>query len=124
MAIQAVNERSRLHLDVVQPCLEAAGISEGIEYSASAVENVLGVRLHLHLKGLTDVAIEQVDQSIVSGQSLIARFYDAMKKRYPKQTIIYIDPNQSYDPCAVADTSAQVSNAEVSDSASGSEHRI
>ena len=93
-AVQAINERSRLHLDEVQPRLEPAGIREGGQYSESDCLKALGEPLYLTLKRATDAAIDHVDQSIVSCESLVARLYDAMKKRYPKQTIIRLDPNR------------------------------
>lgn len=93
-AVQAINERSRLHLAAVQPRLDAAGIREGGEYSHSHYVEALGELLDSSLRRATDAAIKHVDQSIVSCQSLVARLYQAMKKRYPKRTLIRLDPDQ------------------------------
>jgi hypothetical protein len=91
VAMQALNERSRIHIDEMQPRLVAAGMREEVEYLDSQWIEVLGEPLYLELKRITDAAIEQVDLSVDSCQVLLKRFYEAMKKRFPKYKIIRDD---------------------------------
>src|SRR5947207_13621495 len=78
-AVQAMNERPRLHLEVVQPRLAAAGIVEGGEYSRKQLVTVLGDDLLLRIERATDVAIEHVDATVKPSTELIAAMYRAMK---------------------------------------------
>ena len=87
-AVQVLNERSLLHRERVQPLLDPAGIREGGRYSDSDFVRALGEPLCLTLKRVTDAAIDNVDQSVSSCEALSARFYEAMKKRFPKHVII------------------------------------
>ena len=48
--VQAMNERSRLHLEVVQPKLAAAGIAEGVDYLPSQIIGALGDTVVVHMK--------------------------------------------------------------------------
>lgn len=47
----------------------------------------------LRLPRATDAAIEQVDLTAASAADLVTRFREAMKARYPKERIIYMEPN-------------------------------
>ena len=87
-AVQVLNERSLLHREKVQPLLDPAGICEGGMYKDSDFVRALGEPLCLTLKRVTDTAIENVDRSVSSCEALSARFYEAMKKRFPKHVII------------------------------------
>ena len=90
MTMQSINERSRIHIDKVQPCLAVAGIREGTTYSTS-LEQLLGEPLYKSIVRATDDAVKSVDESSVSCESLIRRLYSAMKKRYPKYSIVHLD---------------------------------
>ena len=91
LAMQAINERSRIHIDKIQPRLVAAGMREKFEYLDSEWIEAMGEPLYLELKRMTDAAIEQVDLSVDSCQDLLIRFYNAMTKHFPKHTIIRDD---------------------------------
>ena len=41
-ALQVFNERSRLHLEVLQPKMKARGMLEGTTYTSDTIRNVLG----------------------------------------------------------------------------------
>jgi hypothetical protein len=90
VAMQALNERSRIHIDEMQPRI-VAGIREEVEYLDSQWIEALGEPLYLKLKRMTDESIEQVDLSVDSCQVLVMRFHNVMKKRFPKHTIIQAD---------------------------------
>jgi hypothetical protein len=101
-ALQIMNERSRLHLEVLQPRLATAGIREGEDYSREAVVDAVGNELVVRLERATADAIEHVDKTIESCPVLIAEFYRAMKLRFPKHVVIRLAPegpsNQPLQP--------------------------
>lgn len=91
-ALKAINERSRIHLNEVQPILSKAGVREGNAYKSSVIVEALGESLHLSLHRATNDMIEHVDLSIDSSESLQERIYSAMKQRFRKHSIIYSQP--------------------------------
>lgn len=92
-----MNERPRLHLDVVQPKLAAAGIVEGGEYSRNQLVAALGEDLVLRIERATDVAIEHVDATVKSCTELVAAAYLAMKMRFPNQQFVRLAPGVPSD---------------------------
>ena len=93
-ALQAVDERSRFHLDVVQPRLAAAGIRERVDYLPGDVKSALGEDVLLRLQRATGEAILHVDRTIESTSSLVATLHRAMKARYPRQQFIRLGENK------------------------------
>jgi len=92
-AVQTMNERSRLHLEVLQPTMAAAGIREGADYSRAAVAQAIGEELVLRLERATSDAIELVDKTAASCPAFVAEFYQAMKVRFPGHVIIRLAPD-------------------------------
>ena len=92
--LQAINERSRFHLEVLQPRMEAAGIVEGTEYTEDQIRNALGNNLVLLMQRATDDAIQRVDKTVESNSVLTDKVYVAMKRRFPKHTIIRLAPKE------------------------------
>ena len=93
-AVMAMNERSRFHLEVLQPRLAAAGIKEGIEYSRNRMIEALGEDLVVRLERATDDAIEHVDRTVESCPALVATFHKAMKARFPNHVVIRLVPEE------------------------------
>lgn len=87
-ALNAVNERSRLHREEIQPSLERAGIIEGGDYSLAQIENALGNRLYITIQHATDEAINHVDSTIVSLKQIADKLRASLKKIYPDEIII------------------------------------
>jgi hypothetical protein len=87
-ALSAINERSRLHIEEVQPLLERAGIVEGGDYSLARIEEVLGNRLYITIQQATEQAINHVDNAVVSLQQVADKLRASLKKVYPDETII------------------------------------
>lgn len=87
-AISSMQERSRLHLEVLQPKLGAAGIEEKVQYSPEHIRNVIGESLALHLERATNEAIEYVEETIDSNLEFQERFHAAMKKLFPGSKIV------------------------------------
>jgi hypothetical protein len=92
-AVHALNERSRLHLEIAQPRLAAAKIGEGTTYGSDEIEAALGREFFLHLTRATDDTISLIDRTRQSSEQLVGKFHSAMKRRYPKFSIIRTAPN-------------------------------
>lgn len=92
-AIQAVNERSRAHINELQPRLAQMGIKEGTSWTIDALTERLGEELVLRLQRATDASVEQVDLTVESCAALIAGFHQATKARFPNETFIRMAPD-------------------------------
>ena len=93
-ALQALNERSRVHIEVLQPRMVAAGIVEDAKYTADEIHKALGKPFILLMKHATDDAIQHVDKTVESNFALASKFNQAMKRRFPKHTIIRLAPKE------------------------------
>lgn len=93
-ALQAMNERSRLHLEILQPRMAAGGIMEGVDYSFGKAVEVLGHPFVLHMQRATDQAIKLVDDAVDSNLTFAKRFHREMKALFPepKHKIILFEP--------------------------------
>lgn len=96
-AIQAVNERSRAHINELQPRLTEADVKEGTTWTIDSLTERLGEGLVLRLQRATDAAIKEVDLTVESCAALVDRFYRAMKARFPGETIIRMAPESASD---------------------------
>lgn len=93
--IEGVNERSKLHLEVIQPLLVSAGIREGGEYPLGAMEKALGPQFGPHLKRSTEDAINHIDSCYRSLLEFGNHFADEMKKSYPKKSFIKFESKEA-----------------------------
>ncbi|HBR20983.1 MAG TPA: hypothetical protein DD713_00195 [Nitrospiraceae bacterium] len=87
-ALNAINERSRLHRDEIQPLLERARIVEGGDYSLAEIEKALGNRLYITIQQATEQAINHVDNTVVSLTQVADKLRNSLKKTYPDEIII------------------------------------
>lgn len=87
-ALDAINERSRLHRQEIQPLLERAGVVQGGNYSFAQIENVLGNRLYITIQDATEQVIDHVDSTIISLKQIADKLTASLKKQYPNTTII------------------------------------
>ncbi|WP_154650032.1 hypothetical protein [Methylophilus methylotrophus] len=89
-AIEAINLRSNIHLNEIQPKLENAGFKNGLSITISDadLELILGNRLLSMLKETTEQVITHVDSTIESLKLVADRLKDSMKTIYPDQKII------------------------------------
>lgn len=92
-ALDAINERSKLHWGQVQPKLEQAGFVEGAEYTFPQIEQMLGTRLYVTMNRATDQVIVHVDSTIISLQEAGMKLADMLKKLYPGEKIISPESN-------------------------------
>lgn len=65
-AIKAINYRSDLHLQQVQPALALAGIKENVDYPAEAFAKALGPLLFKTLQRQTEQVVYHVDRTVKS----------------------------------------------------------
>lgn len=91
-AVRVLNERSKLHLQTVQPLLERAGIIEGGDYTINQLKTALGERLAVQLSRLTDDVIEHVDHSVMSLKETSDKLHVALRQLYPKERVINFEP--------------------------------
>ena len=83
-AIKAINFRSALHIQQVQPILERARIQEGADYNTGELAKVLGPRLYKTLQGVTDQVVYHVDRTIGSLVKVKGKMIQAFKELYPE----------------------------------------
>ena len=93
--IRAINERSRIHFTQVQPLMEKAGIIEGGEYKNSDFERILGNRLYLHLRRLTDAVVDHVDKTVISLRKMSEELRNVLRKLYPDAKFIQLKENNN-----------------------------
>lgn len=87
-AVQALNERSKMHIHDVQPVLEKAGIVDGGNHSLSQLKEAMGNRLFVQLSRATDQMIDHIDDSIKSLLQMGDKLYEVFKELYPGETFI------------------------------------
>ena len=87
-ALDAINERSQLHRQEIQPLLEREGIVRGGNYSFARIENVLGNRLYITMQQATEQVIDHIDSTVISLEQIADKLVTSLKKQYPKKTII------------------------------------
>ncbi len=92
-AIQAINERSRLHTESVQPLLEKANIFEGRSHTEEEVKSAIGHRLFIRLKRETDQMIEFIDDQANLLFSFITEMRNGFEKLYPKHQFLRVEKN-------------------------------
>ncbi|MGC2047529.1 MAG: hypothetical protein WA635_02810, partial [Gallionella sp.] len=93
--IDAINERSRIHLHEVQPLLEHAGFVLGGNYTFAQIETMLGQRLFSIIVQNTDQVISHVDSAVVSINLVADKLTASLKKQYPDKKIIsFVIPNE------------------------------
>jgi hypothetical protein len=89
-ALDAINERSLIHIHEVQPTLEKAGIIHGGDYRPEQVISALGNRLYVTMQDSTAQVIEHVDSTISSLQEVGGKLTQTLKKQFPGESIIGI----------------------------------
>ena len=86
--LDAINKRSELHLNEVQPLLERANFVEGGEYSLETIQEILKPRLYSSITQLTEQVLQHVDSTIESLQLISNKLHVSVKKQFPNDTVI------------------------------------
>ncbi|MFH1702216.1 MAG: hypothetical protein ABIB41_02130 [Nitrospirota bacterium] len=89
-ALDAINERSIIHIHEVQPTLEKAGIVQGGDYRPEQIKAALGNRLYVTMHEATKQVIEHVDNTLLSLQEVGSKLTQSLKKQFPSEAIISI----------------------------------
>ena len=96
-AFRILNERSKLHMDIVQPLLEKAGITAGNNYITrnpeDFIKDTLGDRVAVTLAKLTDGVIEHVDRTLPFLKETSDKLHAALKELYPGKKFINFVPS-------------------------------
>lgn len=86
--IEAINKRSAIHLDSIQPTLEKAGLQSNGNYTIEEIKEFLGDRLYGTLVDSTDQVIEIVDEVLVSIKDSAKKLRVAALDLYPGENVI------------------------------------
>lgn len=90
-AIEALNLRSDIHINQVQPVLEQRGFVENREYSTDEIRNMLGDRLYATMVRLTEQVVSHVVETAVSATALGRRLTIASREMFPGKQVIAFD---------------------------------
>lgn len=87
-AIDAINLRSRLHLNEAQPLLEQAGVIEGGQYAFGEIRRALGERLFTSLRQSTEQLISATGEALQSLERSADDLTRAFRDEFPNRGII------------------------------------
>ncbi len=96
--IATINERSRIMLDEVHPCLNGAGVREGTAMRLQEVEEILTHGVFVKCGRITDSTIEMVEDSLPALKNAADELAAATKELYPDQSprsFEAVDPTES-----------------------------
>jgi hypothetical protein len=89
--LRAINARSDLLLEKVEPKLSAAGFLDGVAYESNDFVNALGQPLYKALERLTNDVVSHVDRNNESILEMKDRIRSIAKLRFPKEKFVDFD---------------------------------
>ncbi len=87
-AIDAINNRSHIHLNHVLPILERAGFVEGADYSIEKIKEFLGPRLFAAITDGTDQVFSHTLHTIEEIDRISSELTRVLKQSFPGHVII------------------------------------
>ncbi len=87
-AIDAINSRSRFHINIIQPALEEAGIIEHKNYNKDDIEKALGPRLYTTIIQSTQQVSDHTKETIIFLEQITNQLTNALKELFPGRNII------------------------------------
>lgn len=87
-AIDAINNRSQIHLNHVQPALEQAGFVEGNEFSLQQIKEMLGPRLYASITDGTDQVFDHTLHTLEELEKVSVDLTKALKVMFPGHVVI------------------------------------
>jgi hypothetical protein len=90
-AIKAINARSKLHKDFVQPALVSAGFKENSAYLVEDFARALGPLLFRDIQNLTNQVIYHVDRTVKSLEETKNNMLTAFKDMFPEGKFLNIE---------------------------------
>lgn len=89
--LAVINERSHMHLNGVQPSLEAKGFLQGADILLADLEAALGERLTVMMKQSTDQMIEGVESIVENSAALVERLHRIHMKNFKGHKILRME---------------------------------
>jgi len=83
-ATKAINHRSKLHYEQIQPVLAESDIGMSGLYEREYIAKVLGEKLFDEIVRITDQVVTTTDDTIKSSETALNKFLSALKDIYPK----------------------------------------
>lgn len=97
--IEAINHRSKLHFDVIQPAIEKAENKHGPQLTEQQIDTSVGSRYMVTIKMSTDIMVECVDSVISLAETDIETLRNLLKQEYKGHNIIKMQIlNKSFKP--------------------------
>ena len=94
--IEVINQRSKMHFDVIQHAVEIAEKTHGSRLSEQQIDAEVGNRYKTVIKSSTDIMVECVDSVIALSEEHVKNLSELLKSTYKGHTIIKMEiPNES-----------------------------
>jgi len=89
--IESIQTRNHIHVNLVQPKMDAAGIADGLEISLGELDIIIGERIAQTLEKLTIELIRCIDDGVDNSDSLAVEMHEKIKEIYPDEKVIKMD---------------------------------
>jgi hypothetical protein len=86
--IETVQMRNHIHLNVVQPAMENAGVLEGSQVTLDQIDSVIGGRTSSTMKSVTTDLIGLTERGEEKSEKLIQHLHEIMVRIFPGENII------------------------------------
>jgi len=94
--VEAINQRSAIHFNVIQPAVERAEKAHGQELKEKQIDEAVGKRYSRTIKISTNTMIECVDTVILLSEEYIKELNELLKNKYKGHSIIKMEiPNKN-----------------------------
>lgn len=88
---ETVSTRNHMHLNIVQPAMESAGIVNGASVSLGEIDKVLGDRMATIMKNLTSELIDITQRGEEKSDQLIQKLHEIMVGIFPGKNVIRME---------------------------------
>ena len=88
---ETVRTRNHIHLNVVQPAMESAGIANGASVSLGDIDRVIGGRNSGIMKGLTSELIDITNRGEEHSDQLIKKLHEVMVSIFPGKNVVRME---------------------------------
>jgi hypothetical protein len=86
-----LNDRNQMHVNIVQPALESAGITDGGSTSVSEVDSFLGEKTSATMKNLTSELIAITQHGEELSDQLIQKLHKTMVDIFPGKNVVRME---------------------------------
>lgn len=86
-----VKTRNHIHINIVQPAMEAAGFVDGASVSLDDIDRVLGDRISTTMKSVTSELIELTQRGEEQLEGLIKKMHEIMVEIFPGKNVIRME---------------------------------